>query len=305
MALTSTVLMIRPSHFGFNEEAFRTNKFQKVPDQLSPTEVQAKALEEFEAFVQELESLDVEVVVFDDDPKAFTPDAIFPNNWFSTHPTGEIITYAMAHENRRRERRMDIVHALEDQYGLKYAGGSDSFEIHDMALEGTGSLIFDHSNKTVYAALSPRTNLDVLKDFCIAFPHEMVTFEALGSKGELIYHTNVMLTMGDQFALIGTDTIKEEDREKVLKALQDAGKELIELTNEQVYESFAGNMLQIKNRKNEKVMIMSQRAHDSLTEWQKVRLAKYNDHFAIAPLDIIETVGGGSARCMVAEVFGQ
>lgn len=301
----SSVLMIEPIKFGFNEEAFETNKFQKRPENLTHADVQNQALEEFKAFVSQLKQLDVNVLVYQDNTSPHTPDSIFPNNWISTHDNGLLVTYPMQPSNRRLERRKDIVKDLINKFNYSSHLRLENFENSNPAkfLEGTGSMIFDHDNKVVYAALSPRTNVDVLNKLGQELGYKVISFTALGSEGELIYHTNVMLCIGETFAVIGDQTIKESDKESVISSLIEGGKELIKLTNDQVYNHFAGNMLQLRNNKNETILVMSKAAYDSLTKSQISALKKHNDHILYPSLSMIEKVGGGSARCMLAEVY--
>lgn len=301
----STVLMIKPVQFGFNEEAFETNKFQQKVDNLSQTEVQEKALQEFNLFVQKLKDLHVNVLVYNDSKETFTPDSIFPNNWISTHSNGMIITYPMLPKNRQQERRKDIVLDLFSRYGYSYL---IELEDHEDAeppkyLEGTGSMVMDHQKRIIYAAISPRTDEKVLAELAKHLKYRVVSFTAFGAQKENIYHTNVMMCVGENFIIIGKDTIAEEDRERVMDSIGKANKAVIELTNEQVYEHFAGNMLQLRNNENETILVMSEAAQNSLTKEQLKKLNKRNDHLLNVAIPTIEKIGGGSARCMLAEVY--
>lgn len=302
--LTETLLMIRPSNFGFNNETFLSNSFQNKPDENEAVLIQNKALLEFDGFVDKLRSLDVEIIVFDDFPNSQSPDSIFPNNWISTHSSGKLFTFPMMVENRRKERRDDIVDHLINLNYYNHVDFSFSEKYNEPEiLEGTGSMIFDHLSKKIYAAISPRTNLTLLKKFADEIGYSIVSFTAYGKQNELIYHTNVMLTIGEGFAVIGSDTIDKNEVDLVKKSLINDKKELIELTNDQVYNHFAGNMLQIINRKGEKIIVMSESAFESLDEFQKTQLNKYNDHILHVEIPTIERIGGGSARCMLAEIF--
>ena len=303
MVLANTVLMIRPLHFGFNEEAFLTNKFQQRITDLTNHQIQQKALQEFDDFVKLLKESRVNVEIFEDTDKHFTPDAIFPNNWLSTHRTGQLITYPMAHQNRQLERRIDIVNELTEKYGYSKHKSLEHHEESGKALEGTGSLIFDHENKLVYAAISPRTQIELVQEIAELLSYQAVTFTAIGGSNELIYHTNVMLCIGHSYAIIGEDTIVIEDRERVLNALTSSGKKLLTLTNDQVYKSFTGNMLQLQNDNGETVLTMSDSAHKSLSSSQLNFINSHNDKIVVAKIPTIEKVGGGSARCMLAEIF--
>lgn len=302
--LADKVLMIRPSNFGFNEETFSSNSFQNKPKEIEVASIQKKALIEFDNFVSQLKSLGVEVIVFEDFSDSQTPDSIFPNNWISMHDNGTMFIYPMMVSNRRKERRDDIIDFLVkmNNYSLVDLTASEKFETPEF-LEGTGSMIFDHYARKIYAAISTRTSLNQLNQFAEKIDYLVVSFEAFGKQNEAIYHTNVMLAIGEQFAVIGLDTIKPEQVEKVKTSLLSDRKELIELTNEQVYNHFAGNMLQVKNKNEERIIVMSESAFRSLSKLQLTQLEKYNDHILSVPIPTIEKIGGGSARCMLAEVF--
>ena len=272
--------------------------------ELSNDELQNKAKSEFDAFVQELKDLQVDVLIYEDIPDSTTPDSIFPNNWFSTHVTGELFLYPMAVKNRRAERREHIIQDLVDSYGYSTTDLSH-FETTEppLFLEGTGSLILDQRNKVAYAALSPRTSQVVLDEFAQHLGYEVVSFEAYGKTGELIYHTNVMMAIGDNYVIVGLDTIAEQDRARVETKLRASGKELITLSNDQVYNTFAGNMLQIRNTKDETILVLSQKALDALSEEQRDDLTRLNDHLLAIEIPTIEKVGGGSVRCMLAAIY--
>lgn len=302
--LTDTLLMIRPSNFGFNHETFLSNSFQNKPEDNEAELIQKKALIEFDEFVKKLRSIDVEVIVFDDFKDSKSPDSIFPNNWISTHSKGKLFTFPMMVENRRKERRNDIIDHLVhlNNYTHIDLTASENYK-EPKILEGTGSMIFDHMSKKIYAAISPRTNLTQLKKFADEIGYSIISFTAYGKQNELIYHTNVMMTIGEGFAVIGSDTIDKNEVDLVKKSLIEDKKELIELTNDQVYNHFAGNMLQITNKKDEKIIVMSENAYSSLSEFQISQLRKYNDKILHVEIPTIERIGGGSARCMLAEIF--
>ncbi len=302
--LSDTLLMIRPTRFGFNEEAFQTNSFQVRPNLLETESIQSKALMEFDQFVKQLRRVGIKVIVHEDDPLDSSADSIFPNNWISTHTNGYLVTYPMAVSNRRRERKQEIIDALMSQYGYKWLDLSPwENEAEPRYLEGTGSMIFDREHRICYAALSPRTSLKALTEFTSRFRYELVTFEAFGKTGEPIYHTNVMLTIGETFAVVGLDTIALVDRERLIHKIESTGKEVIAFSNEQIYEYFAGNMLQVKSDEGERILVLSNRAFQVLTTGQLEQLSYHNE--LLLPIDIrtIENVGGGSVRCMMAEVF--
>jgi hypothetical protein len=301
----NTVLMIKPLQFGFNEEAFITNKFQQKVDPLSQSEVQEKALKEFNLFVEQLKELKVNVLVYNDSKETFTPDSIFPNNWISTHPNGMIFTYPMLVKNRQLERRKDIVLDLFSRFGFSYLIELEDYEDAKPPkyLEGTGSMVLDHQKRIIYAAISPRTDKNVLAEFAKHLRYKVVSFAAYGAQKEKIYHTNVMMCVGEKYIIIGENTIAEEDRDRVMETVRKANKAVIELTNEQVYEHFAGNMLQLRNNDDETVLVMSKAAYASLTKEQLKKLNKHNDHLLRVAIPTIEKVGGGSARCMLTEVY--
>ena len=302
--ITDTVLMIRPTNFGFNEEAYISNSFQNKPLKEEEKFVQSLALDEFNNYVDQLREINVNVLVFDDLPKSLSPDSIFPNNWISLHENGSLFQHSMMVENRRKERRADIVAFFETEYGFHSIDLSASENRTPATfLEGTGSMIFDHPSKKVYAAISPRTDADLLNEFASRIGYESIQFEAYGRQGEAIYHTNVMLCIGEDYAVVGLDTIKESQREFVKNTLIKDGKEIIELTKNQVYKHFAGNMLQVKNKEEERIIVMSQNAFESLNSSQIKQLEVFNRHILHVSIPTIEKIGGGSARCMIAEVF--
>ena len=301
---THQVLMIRPTNFGFNEEAFLSNSFQNKPTEQEEGSIQSLALGEFDAFVDQLKSVGVDVLVFEDVPNSQSPDSIFPNNWISTHENGLLFTYPMTVSNRRKERRQDIIDFLIAKNNYSWIDLSLS-ENHQppQFLEGTGSMIFDHHAKKIYAALSPRTDEMLLHLFAKQLGYSVVSFTAYGKAQEKIYHTNVMLCIGETFAILGADTIDEKDRLAVVESIEKDGKTIVYLTNDQVYNHFAGNMLQLRNSKNERVLVMSNSAFTALTEEQLGLIRKHNEHIVHASIPTIERIGGGSARCMIAEVF--
>lgn len=303
--ITDTILMIEPTNFCYNPDAAVTNKFQKQAEGLTPAEVQTKALHEFRQMVQQLQEAGIDVNVIQDVENSCTPDSIFPNNWFSTHQTGQLVTYPMAPVNRRGERRQDILDLLTDKYGYTERIKLEYFEDlpEPKFLEGTGSMILDRENKIAYAALSPRTELEPLHAFCDKLNYKPVTFRAYGPTKELIYHTNVMLCVGDKFAVVGMDVVDAEDRKKLKEQFTTTGKEVIELTAAQTHHQFAGNMLQLRNKQDETILVMSEAAYNSLSEVQLSKLKKYNDHLLYFPIHLIEQCGGGSVRCMIAEIF--
>ena len=303
---TNSILMIRPINFRMNEQTAVNNYYQKVLDNILPSSVNGKAQREFDAYVEKLKSFGVQVVVISDEENTDTPDSIFPNNWISFHENGTVGLYPMFAKNRRLERREDILDKLEEEgFIIKTIIDYSDAEKHDVFLEGTGSLLLDRINRKAYCALSPRADEDLLLEFCEDFEYTPVIFSAnqtLNSKREAIYHTNVMMCLAETFAVICLGSIDDKkERKNVLKHLKEDGKKIIEISEDQV-DSFAGNMLQVRGAKDELFLVMSQAAHDSLTTSQK---AQINNHCKIisSSLDTIEACGGGSARCMMAEVF--
>ncbi len=299
---TDTLLMVRPAQFGFNEETAGNNAFQVNDPTLSQEEIQERAKNEFDAFVGKLRAAGVEVIVVEDNSDPFTPDAVFPNNWVTFHEDGAVITYPMFAPKRRLERREDVIEALsrdfyiDDRLKLEWHEGQNRF------LEGTGSMILDRPNQLVYACLSERTHEDLLEEFCTFTGYEKVVFHAIDAKGQPIYHTNVMMALGETFAVIALDTIADpKEKAKVLAHLHHTNKEVIEISVEQM-NAFAGNMLQVHNKAGQTILVMSEQAYRSLTA---VQVARIQAHTGIlySAIPTIETYGGGSARCMMAEVF--
>lgn len=305
--ITSTIMMIQPVAFRFNEQTATNNHYQKVVEGLEPSQAQEKALQEFNAFVDKLRAADLNVIVFQDTIEPDTPDSIFPNNWVSFHEDGTVVLYPMNAENRRTERRMDIIDSLQGQYGLNVERIVDlsSFEDSNLFLEGTGSLVLDRQNRIAYACLSPRTAPEVLDEFCEKLGYQAIAFTASQNhKGQLspIYHTNVMMCVAEELAIVCSESIKDEiERAIVLDSLRNNGKEIIDISEEQK-NFFAGNMLQTINRNGEKLMVMSEQAYRTLNENQINKIQETNK-IIYSPLDIIEACGGGSARCMMAEIF--
>ena len=302
MQTTSKVLMVRPVRFGFNEQTAENNSFQKRGYELSAQEM---ALAEFDKFVSLLESNGVEVIVAEDTPEPHTPDSIFPNNWFSTHATGELILYPMCAPNRRLERKEGVLKMIKEvgeRGKMKKIIDLTHFEKENLYLEGTGSLIFDRKNKLVFACRSPRCDIAVLEELCEKLDYEFLDFGAFDRDGMPVYHTNVMMCVGEKFVVVCLDSIKNiDERTELISFIEDCDKELIEISIEQM-EQFAGNMLQLKNKEGDPLLIMSATAKRALSSEQLERLSSYCK--ILAPeLESIEINGGGSARCMLAEIF--
>lgn len=302
---TNTILMVRPINFRKNEQTAVNNYFQEDLE-IKNDEINKKAQEEFDAYVFKLKSYDIDVIVVQDTEEFDTPDAVFPNNWISFHEDGTMGVYPMFAENRRLERREDILEVLEQHnFVIKNVVDYTSAEEENLFLEATGSIILDRVNRKAYCALSERADEDLFIEFCEDFEYTPVIFianQTVNNKRVPIYHTNVMMCVADTFVVICLDTIDDKkDRKNVLKHLKEDGKQVIDISEAQMH-NFAGNMLQVHNKNNELFLVMSQAAYDCLTESQ---LAKINNHCKIisSSLDTIETCGGGSARCMMAEVF--
>lgn len=303
--ITDTLLMVRPVAYRMNEETAVNNYFQKSVAEENDA-LTEKAQHEFDAFVKKLRGVGVKVVVVDDIAENNTPDSIFPNNWVSFHENGNVALYPMFAENRRPERREDILATLEEEgFVIKNIVDYTAAEKENMFLEGTGNLLLDRANEKAYCALSPRANEDLLIEFCEDFEYMPVIFKAYQSvEGERkqIYHTNVMMCLAEDFAVICLDTIDDEkERKAVVKSLKADGKEIINISVEQMHE-FAGNMLQVKGAFDKKYLVMSSRAQKSLNSEQIGTIEKHCEILS-SDLHIIETLGGGSARCMMAEVF--
>ena len=298
MQTTSNILMIRPVEFGFNAQTAVNNAFLKPG---SDFDVQEKALKEFDEFVEVLRLNGVEVLVIDDNSKHHTPDSIFPNNWISTHDDGQLFIYPMEAENRRLEKRDDIVSTLKEKYQIINIIDLSYFENENKFLESTGSMVLDRVNKIAYACLSDRTNKDVLLTFSQLIGYKVITFNAVDKNGTAIYHTNVMMSLGSQFVVICLESIKDDSQKnEVVKSLEKTGKNIVEISYRQMNE-FAGNMLQLKNKSQESILVMSERAYNSLLQEQIFQLERYSK-LVFSPLNTIEGTGGGSARCMIAEI---
>ncbi|KDN55341.1 citrulline utilization hydrolase CtlX [Flavobacterium seoulense] len=304
--VTNSVLMIRPVAFRMNEQTIVNNHFQKELNGMLPAAVNAKAQQEFDALVNQLQEVGVDVVVVDDTLDRDTPDSIFPNNWISFHDNGDVVLYPMFAENRRAERREDILDILEEKgFVIENSIDFTSAEEEEIFLEGTGSMVLDRANSTAYCALSPRANEELFIEFCEDFDYAPVIFEAfhtVDGKQKLVYHTNVMMSIGQDFAIICADMITDkQERKMVLDNLRTSGKEIILISEKQVAD-FAGNILELSGADDKRYVIMSSTALESLNAGQKKQIEK---HAAIlsSNLQTIETCGGGSARCMMAEIF--
>lgn len=298
--------MIRPISFRMNEQTAVNNYYQKVVDNVTPETVNFKAQQEFDAFVEKLKHIGVQVIVVQDTKHPDTPDSVFPNNWISFHETGDVVLYPMFAENRRLERREDVLDMLEDA-GFEITEVMDytSAEEDNLFLEGTGSIILDREFNKAYCALSPRADEELFIEFCEDFDMSPVIFEAfqtVNGERKHIYHTNVMMCIAETFAVICADCIDDkQERKMVMENLKSDGKELILITEDQV-TNFAGNMLQVRGANDKRYLVMSNSAYQVLTKDQIYKIEKHCEILHVN-LDIIESCGGGSARCMIAEVF--
>ena len=301
MQTTSQTLMIRPVNFSANVQTMESNAFQK-PGLESKAEINRMALEEFDDLVTLLRNAGVSVIVTDDTIEPATPDSIFPNNWVSFHDNGTIVLYPMQAENRRLERRLDVLETVARHLGTLSKNYLDltQYELTGAYLEGTGSMVLDRDLKIAYACISPRTNETVLEKFCSSLGYTAVTFHATGTDKKAIYHTNVMMCVGSRFILICLDSIDNQgERTNVINSIKKSGKVLLTITLDQM-NHFAGNMLELKNKSNEAVLVMSDSAFNAIAALHD-ELGKYCK-IIHTPLDIIENNGGGSARCMIAEI---
>lgn len=298
MQTTSHILMIRPVLFGYNAETAVNNAFQV---QNTDRDTQQKALKEFDDFVALLRSHGVDVLVIQDTPAPHTPDSIFPNNWISFHEDGTLLLYPMYAANRRAERKDHVMSGIARHFTIRQTIDLSSYEKDNLFLEGTGSMVLDRDNKIAYACLSPRTDEKVLGAFCKRMNYTAVVFDATDDKGQAIYHTNVMMCVADQYVVICLDSIRDAaQRDQVIATIERSGKKIIPVTLQQM-NHFAGNMLQVENNAGEKLLVMSTQAYASLSDEQIRTLQNFN-LIIHSPLTTIETNGGGSARCMMAEV---
>ncbi|MBS1509142.1 MAG: amidinotransferase [Bacteroidetes bacterium] len=298
MQTTSHLLMIRPVQFTFNAETAVNNAFQSTKDD----NAQETALKEFDGFVNVLRAKGVDVTLIDDTKDPHTPDSIFPNNWISFHSDGRIVLYPMYAVNRRQERKPHVIEKVKSKFRVNAQVDLSSYENKNVFLEGTGSMVLDRENKIAYACLSQRTDMEVLNEFCAQLGFQPVAFVATDSQGFPIYHTNVMMCVADRFVVICLESVKDEqEKKKVIAAIEKTGKEIIAISLDQMNQ-FAGNMLQVQNKAGEKFLVMSSQAYRSLTKEQVASIEKYNA-IIHSSLDTIERNGGGSARCMMAEIF--
>jgi hypothetical protein len=299
MQHTSQLLMIRPVDFGFNEQTAVNNHFQQASND---NDAQLKAAAEFDGLVQLLRNHGIDVLVIDDTPVPHTPDSIFPNNWISFHDNGHLYLYPMFAPNRRKERKQHVLDAIDQQYQVSEPMDLSVFESEERFLEGTGSMVLDRDHRIAYACLSPRTDKTLLELFCQKEGYRAVLFHAVDQNNSPIYHTNVMMCVADAYAVICLDSIVDpEERKQVTDSFTFTHKRVIGISSNQM-DHFAGNMLQVHNKEGKTLLVMSTQAYRSLTPTQIKMLEQYNP-IIHAPIPTIETLGGGSVRCMLAEIF--
>jgi hypothetical protein len=299
MQTTSHLLMIRPVRFGYNAQTAVNNAFQ-VAD-ANQQEVEKKAIAEFDGFVEKLRNAHVDVTVVEDTPDPHTPDSLFPNNWISFHSNGTIVLYPMFAENRRLERKPTVLAAIKNKFLIQQTEDMSVYENKQLYLEGTGSMVLDRDNRLAYACLSPRTNRQVLEDFCTRMNYTPVVFNSMDEKSQPIYHTNVMMCVADRYVVICLESIPDEkEKNNVIEKIKGSGKSIISIRLSQM-NHFAGNMLQIENSSGEKILVMSSQAYESLSPDQINELSGFNT-ILHSSLHTIESNGGGSARCMMAEI---
>ena len=300
--VASTILMVRPANFGFNPETAEDNAFQVDDGSMDPDEVQEAAASEFDAFVDTLRKAGLDIIVVEDSQEPVKTDAIFPNNWFTTHTSGRLIVYPMFARGRRAERRTDVVDMLADNFKVDFDDRYLSFERGNQFLEGTGSMILDRPNRIVYACISERTHQDLLDRWAADHGYDVVAFHACDQEGIPYYHTNVIMTLGTHFALICLESIEDDvERSNLTSSLNRTGKVIVEISRKQVLQ-FAGNALEVGSVEGNNILVMSESAYKSLTRSQIAILQEFVE-ILYSPLNIIEKYGGGSARCMMAEIF--
>lgn len=299
---SSHIMMVRPANFGFNEQTAESNAFQTNDQSVPQSEISTKAIAEFDAMVAKLRSVGIHVKVIQDTPVPVKPDAVFPNNWVSFHNNGTLVTYPMFTPNRQAEIREEILLEIKKEYKVKKHVRFERFIRTGIYLEGTGSMILDRENRIVYACISARTQPDLLYNFAEWAEYEPILFLSKDAEGLEIYHTNVMMALGETFVVICLDSIPDPEEKRILlNKFAETNKEVIEISYMQML-SFAGNMLQLRNDKGDTYLVMSDQAHKSLTHEQIVKIQTHTNILPVK-IDTIENFGGGSARCMIAENF--
>ena len=299
--ITNTILMVRPHNFGYNSETAVNNTFQKNSNSIDSKQVSLMALKEFDHMVDSLRNKDVVIEVCQDTDLPLKSDAVFPNNWVTFHENDEVFTYPMFSSIRRNEVRLDLLEQLMDRYSFKKIHQFHSLAEDRIYLEGTGSMVLDRINRLVYACLSDRTDITLINKFCEIAKFSPVMFNANNEDGIPIYHTNVMMALGIDFAIVCMETIVKNDRKKVSNYLHESNKIIIPISFKQMNQ-FAGNMLQVQMKNGNPLLVMSQSAFDSLSEEQLDILREKTEILSI-PIPTIEHYGGGSVRCMMAEIF--
>jgi hypothetical protein len=300
--ITDTILMVRPMHFGFDKETAANNAFQVNDPSLSQVQVETLARQEFDQFVEKLRSVGIEIIVIEDTDSPRKPDAVFPNNWFSTHEDGTLITYPLCPPNRRSERRVDILDQLAEQFQVNKHIRFEYLEKKHQFLEGTGSMILDRPNQLIYACRSARTHEVALDHFSQIVSCQPILFNASDTDNIPIYHTNVMMALGEDFVIIVLEAIKNKlEQQMLLASFAKTNKKVIELTMDQML-SFAGNMLQVRSKQGARFLVMSSQAYQSLRSDQ-IKLIEQYTQILHSPIPTLEKYGGGSARCMMAEIF--
>lgn len=298
-----SILMVRPAHFGFNPLTAASNSFQHQGTE-APDIIHSHARLEFDLFVEKLVAAGIDVIVLEDTPDPITPDAIFPNNWISFHDDGSVILYPMMAENRRLERREELILLLEKKYQFSVNRIIDLsfYEQYDKFLEGTGSMVLDYVNRKVYANFSPRTEETVLERFCREMNYSKEIFSFVDENGMEIYHANVVMCIGTGYAVVCLESIIDEaERINILNSFERTGHEIIDISYHQL-SNFAGNMIELQNTRGDSFLVMSEGAFRSLGKDQEKRLKRYAE-LLFSPLNTIEKYGGGSARCMIAGIF--
>ena len=298
---SNVVLMVRPANFGFNEEAAETNAFMKEAQTLDNGQVKLRAQQEFDGLVNALRSAGVTVVVVEDSNLPVKPDAVFPNNWFSTHPNGVFVTYPMQPASRRIERLNPVKEVLAEAYTINRTIALEHAEEDNQFLEGTGSLVLDRIQKVAYACRSERTHEGLALRWAELTGYELIFFDAVDENNMPVYHTNVIMAMGTHHAVICLQSVKENERDMVRQALTDSGRQIIDLSFHQILH-FAGNMLEVVDDKGNPRWAMSSQAHEALSDVQRMVLEEHGP-IIHAPINVIEQLGGGSARCMIAEIY--
>ena len=302
MPLSSTILMIRPAAFGYNHETAANNFFQSNPHSETKEDIQQNALQEFDMMVSVLRKNEINVIVIEDTIEPAKPDAIFPNNWFCTLASGQLCVFPMFAKSRREEKRDDVIQQLVNKFQVADFQDWSEYEADGRYLEGTGSMLIDQENKLIFACLSERTDASVLEKFARRNGYNAMAFTATDKDGHAIYHTNVMMALGEKFCILCDESLEDETEIIALKQLlESSDREIINISRKQM-QSFAGNMLELKNKKGDSILVMSKTAYKSLTEDQLLQLRKYSRPLPIE-VSIIEKVEGGSVRCMIAEIF--